>query len=573
MCGIYGIFSKYNIEYINYKLVKGMQLLQHRGQDSNGIAYYDSVDDTFILKKEKGKVNDNGCVVLAPPGTGKSTFIQDNLLWKDQDILFNDLGIHSSSWHDTKHTYIEEETHYKTCDSVLEEYRNKGQFILGSLFWEYVPDAIVIIDEKEHERRVSLRSDLSWEDVKNIRDFLIQHAHNHNVPVFTSFEQLNTINKLQMSTFHSNCCLGHLRYSTSGKTITNKELDTNEIQPLKGSYNGKEFLFCHNGNIPKIHIFDSKYILNTIMMHDGSLEASLINLIRTVNAAYSCVILFKDKMYLFRDRYGIRPLCYGKIYNTYHVSSESCALTDEFEFIKDVEPGQIIRIDNNGHREIYRDYDSKLGLCTFELLYFSNENSIIDGYNVKNIRSKLSKEIAKKDLNFYNKDYCVIGIPLTGILLGEVYAKYLSLDYKQYITKNIHSNRTFIECTHKNRIDACKKKFIFNDEVKDKKIIIVDDTIVRGNVISTIIKQLRELKVKEVHVRIPSAPVIDVCYLGISIKSKNELISYNNTQEEICEKINADSLKYLSLDEMKMFMPKFSYNHCFTGKIEEELLR
>lgn len=435
MCGIYCVFSSNTIDNINYKLSKGMKLIQHRGQDSFGIGYYHEFLQSFNIAKTHGK---------------------------------------------------------------LQPFNN----------------------------------------------------------------------------FNSNCGIGHLKYATSGKSIENNIVDLSEIQPLRATYKGVEFLFCHNGNIPKVNVFDSKYILNNILMYEGTLEASLINLVRTVTAAYSLVILFKDRVYIVRDRYGIRPLCYAKNEEEYHISSETCAFEDEFELIKDLEPGQILRIDKNGLKEVYRDYNSRLSLCTFELLYFSNENSIIDGYNVKNIRSKLSKLIAKKDLDtFFNKDYCVIGIPLTGILLGKVYAEYLSLDYKQYITKNNNSDRTFIEPTQETRVKACKNKFSFDLEIKNKKIILLDDTIVRGNVIKTIIQKLRELEVKEVHVRIPSSPVIDKCYLGISIKSKKELISYNKNIEDIKNEINADSLKYLTLEEMKRFMPENSYNHCFSGSIEPELMR
>ena len=215
--------------------------------------------------------------------------------------------------------------------------------------------------------------------------------------------------------------------------------------------------------------------------------------------------------------------------------------------------------------------DGKIGLCLFEILYFLNENSFTDGLYIKNIRKQLGKLIAIKDNNYFTNDYTVVGIPLTGICSGKSYAKQLNLNYKQLIRKNNNVSRSFIAITDEERKKICKKKFIYDGEnIKNKKLIIIDDTIVRGNVIKSIINNLYKLGAKEVHVRIPAPPVIDICELGICIQSKTELIMHNRSISDVCKDINATSLKYLLLNELQN-IPKNSYDQCFSGYIDESI--
>ena len=253
------------------------------------------------------------------------------------------------------------------------------------------------------------------------------------------------------------------------------------------------------------------------------------------------------------------------------MSSESYGLGN-IPFLRDVYPGEILKIDDNGITSIYTHPRSQVSLCTFEILYFLNEHNITDGYDITHIRKQLAYTLAKKE-QLLDKKYIVVGIPLTGILLGKAYAKYLNVEYRQYITKNSNISRTFIEKTNEERKITCRKKFIYDEiGLKNNNIIIVDDTIVRGNVITTIIQNLRNLGVNEIHIRIPAPPVIDRCLLGISIQSKKELIITNRTIDQVRKKINADSLRYLTLEDISPFLPKKSYNHCFSGYIEKEIV-
>jgi amidophosphoribosyltransferase len=184
----------------------------------------------------------------------------------------------------------------------------------------------------------------------------------------------------------------------------------------------------------------------------------------------------------------------------------------------------------------------------------------------------LGKILADKEdiLNKEKNDYIVIGIPLTGILYGKSYAKRLGLNYKQLIKKKDNTSRTFIILNNSDRKDACNKKFIYDKKIKDKKIVIVDDTIVRGNVIKSIINNLKKYGAKEIHVRIPAPPVIDICELGIAIHNKDELIMNNRSVKEVIKELGVDSLNYLYITEMKN-IPKDCYSQCFTGKIVDEI--
>jgi len=274
-----------------------------------------------------------------------------------------------------------------------------------------------------------------------------------------------------------------------------------------------------------------------------------------------------------RDRFGIRPLCIGKKNNNYYVSSENIAFNNNnIEFIRDVNPGELIYINNNGLFTLYQYLKPKKSLCSFEILYFLNENSIVDNINIKNIRQDLGKQLAFKDKKqFMNGEYIVVGIPETGILYGKSYARELNLNYKQFITKNKNVSRTFIVLNNEDRIKLCNDKFIYNtNDIYGKKIIIIDDTIVRGNVIKSIICNLKKCGAKEIHIRIPSPPVIDICELGISIQSKNELLFNNKTIIDVLKELNVNSIMYLNISELYNF-PKNSYNQCFSGYIDPEI--
>lgn len=362
--------------------------------------------------------------------------------------------------------------------------------------------------------------------------------------------------------------MGHNRYRTSGKKTKNNT--TLNLQPLKETMDEKEIYMCHNGNIPNIKGLDTNYLLKFIKKSNKeTFVGKLIELIETIPAAYSLIVFYNETLYVLRDRYGIRPLCIGENKHSWYVSSESCAFSID-SYCCDVKPGELIQIDNTGLTSLYQYKNSVSGICLFEMFYFLNPNSFVDGMYVKNIRQYLGKLLAKKDWK-WDKDFTVIGIPETGIVAGKAYAYEAGYEYRQYITKNELSSRSFILDTNEKRIDYCKKKFNYNKKkLKNKKVIIVDDSIVRGNVIKSIICQLKECNVKEIHIRIPAPPVIDICELGISINSKKELLMYNKTINEVVEELEIDSLEFLMLNEIDIFTED-NYDQCFSGKIRSEI--
>ena len=380
----------------------------------------------------------------------------------------------------------------------------------------------------------------------------------------------------RMNNIKSKSCMGHLRYSTSGSTIKNGLLKRTELQPIRGfdDHSGSPFYIAHNGNIPNIENHDTTYIKNLLEKDKDDMENKLIKLINEIPAAFSIILLTHDNvLYAVRDRFGIRPLCIGHDNDKYYISSESCAFGNNVNYLRDVKPGELIRIDDNGLHSIYIHEKSQLNLCTFEILYFLNEKSYVDGLQIKNVRKNLGKILANKEdiLNENINDYTVIGIPLTGILYGKSYAETLGINYQQLVHKNEKISRTFIILDELQRKKACDDKFFYDkNNIKNKKLIIVDDTIVRGNIIKAIIRNLKRCGAKEIHVRIPAPPVIDICELGICIQDKKELIMNNKTVEEVCREIKADSLKYLEIEDLEHF-PSNSYNQCFSGYIDPEI--
>ena len=366
-------------------------------------------------------------------------------------------------------------------------------------------------------------------------------------------------------------CIGHLRYSTSGYSLKTGKIQQKELQPLRGIIPDFEYCLAHNGNIPNVDGHDTSFLNREIMRLNQtlSMEKRLINLMMNVPAAYCLLILSPNALYAIRDRYGIRPLCIGRDKNNFYVSSESCAFEDDIDFIRDVKPGEIIRIDNRGITSIFRHPEPKNSLCSFELLYFASPNSYIDGINIRNIRKNLGTILAKREnyLSYWG-NYTVIGIPETGICSAKAYAKYLNLNYKQAIRKKKNETRTFIILDEEERKLACDKKFDYDcKSIRDKNVIIVDDTIVRGNIIKSIIKHLKKCGVGEIHIRIPAPPVIDICELGICITKKTELLMNDKTIEEARKELEVDSLVFLSTQELEHF-PESSYNQCFTGEID-----
>ena len=357
-------------------------------------------------------------------------------------------------------------------------------------------------------------------------------------------------------------CIGHVRYTTS--TMGDDKL--NEIQPISNS----NLSLVHNGNIPSVEGHDTSFIFNLLEKSDDIVE-TLIKINNNIAASYCFIILNGNDMYIMRDKYGIRPLSYGIKGSKIIISSETVGLEGCVD-IKQVKSGELLKINDSGIHELYRNNDSIDGLCSFELIYFMNPLSIYNDILIKDYRRKLGEILASKNELVIDNEYIVIGIPNSGIEAAKAYSGKLNIKYSQSINKKNLRNegRSFILKTNEERIKACKKFTYDVNDIKNKKIIIVDDTIVRGNVMNSIISNIKGIGVKEIHVRIPAPPVVDICQLGIAINSKDELIMNNRSVSEVSEILGVDSLQYLDLKDLSFF-PERSYTECFGGGIPEEI--
>ena len=362
------------------------------------------------------------------------------------------------------------------------------------------------------------------------------------------------------------CCIGHVRYSTTKLS--------NELQPLVGSIREKHIMLAHNGNIPTIKEYDSHYLLNKMLNSTGSIPEALIHIMNTIPVSYCILICVNNTLYAMRDRFGIRPLSIGQMEDTIYVASETRPIED-CHHLREIQPGEIVEINQDGYKTIYNHPASIYSLCAFELIYFMNPNSYIQGQYIREIRKQLGISLAKKETLIHSTDYIVSGVPNSGLIAAKAYAEQLSLPYIQFIKKidpcQNGEDRTFILPNQSERMSLCKKKFVFDERIKDKKLIIIDDTIVRGNIIKHIIQQCKSLGAKEIHVRIPAPPVIDICQLGIAIKTKKELLIHNKTIQQATHNLQINSLQFLSISDLTMFPPN-SYKECFGGGLHPDML-
>ncbi|KAJ49586.1 amidophosphoribosyltransferase [Clostridium tetanomorphum] len=373
-------------------------------------------------------------------------------------------------------------------------------------------------------------------------------------------------------------CIGHVRYSTTG------ESKIENAQPFICNSKIGQIALAHNGNVinknklkeelGKNIIFesttDSEIILRIIVKEIDKgkrIEEAIISTLKLVKGAYSLVILAKNKLIGIRDPKGIRPLSIGKLGDDSIISSESCGITSlGGEIIRDVEPGEMVLIQENGIKSIRICEKEKNYLCTFEYIYFAREDSIIDNINVYVSRVLAGEELFKE---CPAKGDIVIGVPDSGVPAAMGYAKAAGIAYNVAIVKNRYIGRTFINPYEKIRRQKISIKLSpIKVNVYNKSVIVVDDSMIRGTTARSLIKILRNAGAKEVHFRIASPIVKSYCKLGLDIKYKKELISYSRSIDEIKNSIGADSIGFLSLEGLHNILGKdksFCFG-CFNGK-------
>lgn len=372
--------------------------------------------------------------------------------------------------------------------------------------------------------------------------------------------------------------IGHNRYSTTG------ESSTLNVQPLVVKHKGGLIGVGHNGNISNSaalrkaledrgSIFqtttDSEVILHLIAKSEKQeITDKIVDAVEKLEGAFSLVFLLKDKLIVVRDPHGFRPLALGKKDGAYIVASETSAFDlIGAEYLRDVKCGEMIVIDSKGMQSIFPLKKCKTAHCVFEFVYFSRPDSQIFGEYVDKTRRKLGKTLAlESDLDAD----IVISVPDSSNTTALGYSARSKAKYEIGLLRNHYVGRTFIKPTQQSRETAVRLKFnTVGGVLKDRKVVLVDDSIVRGTTIKQLVKLVRSAGAAEVHVRISSPPIKNPCYFGMNFPTREELITYGRDVEEIRQFLGSDSLKYLSLEGMIDSMPKEngqSYcTACFSG--------
>jgi len=353
--------------------------------------------------------------------------------------------------------------------------------------------------------------------------------------------------------------IGHVRYSTAGGS------SLKNAQPLMGKFKLGNIAIAHNGNLTNADIIkelleesgcmfqtstDTEVIINLISRgaKKGILQ-SVIDSMQAIKGSFAIVILTENELIGVRDPYGIRPLCLGKINESYVLASESCALNATgAEFIRDVEPGEVVVINEEGVKSIKFGEKSKLATCSFEYIYFARPDSVIDGISVNNSRYKAGiklYEVAPVEADI------VVGVPDSGMSAAMGYAKASGIPIDMALIKNKYIGRTFIAPTQEEREASVNVKLnVIKENVFGKRVVLIDDSIVRGTTSKRLVTMLKEAGASEVHFRVCSPMVKYPCYYGIDIPYRSQLIGEKMNEKEIGEVIGADSLVYLSKENL-----------------------
>jgi amidophosphoribosyltransferase len=392
---------------------------------------------------------------------------------------------------------------------------------------------------------------------------------------------------LVMEVFHEkmlkrlsgNSAIGHVRYSTTGSS--SKE----NAQPVVVTHIKGNLAIAHNGNLVNAAelrhdiemsggIFHSSndseiiaYIIVQERLNSKSIEEALMKTMKRIKGAYSLLIMSPRKLIAARDPNGFRPLCMGKVEGHYMFASETCAIDAVGgEFIADVEPGQIIVIENGAMRTLDSGLKTNKTFCSFEFIYFARPDSILEGVSVEKIRQKMGRSLS---IESGVEADIVIGVPDSGLSAAIGYSLESGIPYGVGLIKNRYIGRTFIQPVQGQRERAVKLKLNpLSANIKGKRVIMIDDSIVRGTTSARIVSALREAGAKEVHMRISSPPFLNACYFGTDVPDSDALIAYNNTVEDTAKLIGADSLAYLSREALSSIIGEEGCpicDACFSG--------
>ena len=405
----------------------------------------------------------------------------------------------------------------------------------------------------------------------------------------SSFKDMGLVNEVfdaeKLERLKGDIGVGHVRYSTAGASTREN------AQPLVLNYVKGTLALAHNGNLINANelrhdleytgaIFQTTIDSEVIAYHIarerlkvGTVEEAVQRAAAKMKGAYSIVVMSPRKLIGARDPYGFKPLCIGKRDNSYIITSETCALeTIGAEFVRDVKPGEVVTI--NGEGEISSDMTNaidpcKQGRCIFEYIYFARADSHFDGISVYDARIKAGRFLAQDSP--VEADL-VVGVPESGNAAALGYSLQSGIPYGTAFVKNGYVGRTFIKPKQSSRESSVRVKLnVLKDAVAGKRVIMIDDSIVRGTTSDRIVSMLKEAGAKEVHMRVSSPPFLWPCYFGTDIPVREQLIAYNRSIEEIRQIIGADSLGYLKLERLSEMVGGLPVcTGCFTGKYPME---
>lgn len=382
-----------------------------------------------------------------------------------------------------------------------------------------------------------------------------------------------------------NLGVGHVRYSTAGGTRVEN------AQPLVINYVKGTLAIAHNGNLVNAielrreleytgAIFQTTIDSEVIAYHIArerlnvsKAEDAVKNAMQKIRGAYALVVCSPRKLIGARDPLGLKPLCIGKRENTWFLASESCAIAAiGAEFVRDVLPGEIVSFTKHG---VFSDMTMAIpkeqqSRCIFEYIYFARTDSTIDGVNVYHARLTAGKALAE---SYPVEADLVVGVPDSGLVAAKGYSEQSGIPYGMAFHKNSYVGRTFIKPKQSDRESSVKIKLnVIPEVVKGKRIVMVDDSIVRGTTCANIIRMLKKAGATEVHVRISSPPFLYPCYFGTDVPSDDQLIAHSHTTEQIREMIGADSLGYMEVEKLKDMVGELSFcDACFTGDYPMEV--
>lgn len=384
-------------------------------------------------------------------------------------------------------------------------------------------------------------------------------------------------NQKKIDKLEGNLAIGHIRYSTTGGSLFEN------AQPLIVNFKGTRLALVHNGNIMNSNDLRAKMEAQGTLFQTTTDTEIIANLIarnykndiveaiqetkNIIKGAYTLVILYKDQLIGVRDNNGIRPLCLGKIEDGYVLASESCALdTISAEFIRDIEAGEIVILEKDQIQSVITKHNAEKKLCVFELVYFARPDSFMDTISAQSFRYKSGKILARQ-MNV--EADIVIGVPDSGISGAIGYAEESGIPYGIGLVKNRYVGRTFIQPTQSLREKGVMIKLnVLRKTIKDKRVVILDDSIVRGTTSRRLVEMLRNAGAKEIHFRVTSPPVAFPCFYGIDIPTRHELIASQKTKEEIRQYIGVDTLDYMTPEGLREAASnKTTFcDACFTGK-------